>query len=229
MKTAEAWARRMKKVTDRTRAKICLSILPPPPSPPPSSFTFPRLPLPLPPPPSSPFPLSPLSFPTSSSSNSVLFFLLALFALLHLRSSPSPPSSSPPKLFTSRRGDGGEKPVGRFSNDASKERDHRTSDRFRSSSIVRGDEREKGNADLQRFRGTKIKKRKERTSLSLSLSRKRATVRSSDRGNGWTRDARSRFKTEACSELSPLPIASTRLFHGKLCPAASRNHGGAAT
>lgn len=145
MKTAEAWARRMKKVTDRTRAKICLSILPPPPPPPP--FTFPRLPLPLPPPSSSPphppaFPPSPrLSFPTSSSSNSVLFFLLALFALPHLRSSPSP-LPTPPKLFTSRRGDGGEKPVVRFSNDASNERDYRTSHRFRSS-IVRGDERER--------------------------------------------------------------------------------------
>lgn len=225
MKTAEAWARRMKKVTDRTRAKICLSILPPPP--PPSSFTFPRLPLPLPPPPSSPFPLSPLSFPTSSSSNSVLFFLLALFALLHLRSSPSPPSSSPPKLFTSRRGDGGEKPVGRFSNVEGKGSPDRRIDSVLRRSFA--EMREKKETQIcNDFEERRLKKEK-RERLSLSLSRKRATVRSSDRGNGWTRDARSRFKTEACSELSPLPIASTRLFHGKLCPAASRNHGGAAT
>lgn len=154
MKTAEAWARRMKKVTDRTRAKICLSILPPPPPP----FTFPRLlPLPLPPPsvlsrPRYPFRLLPVRIPSYFSSSR--FSLFSIFARL-----PPLPSHSPssPKLFTSRRGDGGEKPVGRFSNDASKKRDHGASDRFRSSTgyfrLVRGDEREK--KKTQRFQRVK--------------------------------------------------------------------------
>lgn len=86
----------MKKVTDRTRAKICLSILPPPPPPPP--FTFPRLPLPLPPPPpllptlqpflpppGYPFRLLPVRIPSYFSSSR--FSLFPIFAPLPL---PSP-------------------------------------------------------------------------------------------------------------------------------------------
>lgn len=192
MKTAEAWARRMKKVTDRTRAKICLSILPPPPlSPPPSSFTFPRLlPLPFPPPsvlsrPRYPFRLLPVRIPSYFSSSR--FSLFSIFARL-----PPFPSHSPssPKLFTSRRGDGGEKPVGRFSNDASKKRDHGASDRFRSSTgyfrLVRGDERER-KRKRNDFNASKKKSIEETTTrdreffLSLSEKSDRAIVGKMDR------------------------------------------------
>lgn len=167
MKTAEAWARRMKKVTDRARAKICLSILLPPP--PPLSLPLPLFLFPL----SFPFP-APIP-PYFSSSRFSLFF--RVFA-------PSSPSLPPIEIvyIDATRTRGTEKPVGRFSR-------RRIQDS--GSVVVRGRGRKRSIFSPRRSFAERNDFEKRSTSRRRDWKRKEKRNRSKWRNN----DARSKERT----------------------------------
>lgn len=243
MKTAEAWARRMKKVTDRARAKICLSILLPPPLPL-------SLPLPL-----FHFPLV-LSF---SSSNSALFFLLALFALLpslrSLVSLPSPHRNCLHRRDANTRDRETGRPIfptthPRFRFRCCSGEGEKEIDIF-ASSIVRGEKRFRETIDVST---TRLEKKRKKKSIEMEKQRRaiqRENVlscvcvcvcdRARDRERNGSTEANRRgerashwrcarsgaaFKTGTCRDFR-----STRRRPWKVCPAAPvpRNHRGAGT
>lgn len=226
MKTAEAWARRMKKVTDRTRAKICLSILPPPPPPPP--FTFPRLPLPLPPPPpllptlqpflpppGYPFRLLPVRIPSYFSSSR--FSLFPIFAPLPLPS---------PRHLNCLHRDAETVERNRSSDFPTTHRrkgitGHRIDSVLRSFAETR--ERERETKTSRRW--TRLKKKRKGKEIEETTKRDRKRITSypfpfspslclSEKRNGAIVGKMDRSQT--CDQR--------RDFPWKVCPAASRNH-----